>query len=772
MELYTLRYNLYNYLIKDNFDYINNKDYLLLWRNTLIIVFIFIIIIIALHYNEINIISIIILILILIFIYIIYFEINKYIDNCEKNKYLNTYKNYYELANIIFINNYDFTNDFEINKNENLTFITSNIDLIENDIIKSKLTSNNVSIYNAYIDGIENEYLYLQIKNDISEKQLFNNFIDTNKNIYDEIYINNNIINIEINDLMKKIQIFSNNDIIDTRSYIYKNLINKNKNDDYSIENNYLNININKHHPLFLTVYSNIDYCLLKKNIIFDIPNSNLTLTLNDMTYLNPDDKSSLEIFKNNEMISLFRDSSKNIYYNINYNLQFLNIVFKGFEIFNKAKNLIYNYCYNNGCLFTDNIKIIGNNYNKGILSIITNNNIFYKKMKSDLQLTSYNKYDKHITSFIMNLIKYGANVESGIIPKFKIIIQLSLLNNKNYYKFKDLFDFILNESKIENFKYINNNFNKINLKIPLNLLYNNNNIIIKNELDNIVSYYQSLYSNRIYDIIDDYASPQIYLKINTNQFENMINNEYINYLISNIITKYNDYENKQIIKFINNIDDNQDIKIINFLLNYFSLKQRIKKNIKYNDNKTSEEINNHYYGEIIKNNDILKYIDIYNDPNFLYIKDFILIRKSETQNDGFFKYLKNYSNSNISILLDDNDDNEIQIADLIKKIEYSMNPDPYHYYLINLNKINKIKKDDSNYDITSSFIEYINTKYNLKLTNLDLLYEKTNINQNIKILELIENFNYIYIKIIIVIIIIITIIIHIFYLEYIRYIR
>ena len=51
MELYKLRYNLYNYLIKDNFDYNSCKEYLDLWKNSLVILFSFIILIFIGHFN-------------------------------------------------------------------------------------------------------------------------------------------------------------------------------------------------------------------------------------------------------------------------------------------------------------------------------------------------------------------------------------------------------------------------------------------------------------------------------------------------------------------------------------------------------------------------------------------------------------------------------------------------------------------------------------------------------------------------------------------------
>ena len=61
MELYKLRYNLYNYLIKDNFDYNSCKEYLDLWKNSLVILFSFIILIFIGHFNELDFFSLIII---------------------------------------------------------------------------------------------------------------------------------------------------------------------------------------------------------------------------------------------------------------------------------------------------------------------------------------------------------------------------------------------------------------------------------------------------------------------------------------------------------------------------------------------------------------------------------------------------------------------------------------------------------------------------------------------------------------------------------------
>ena len=469
MELYKLRYNLYNYLIKDNFDYNSNNDYLVIWKRGLIIIFIFLILIIVFNYNKIELYSLFIIALIIIFLYIIYFDVSNYINEYNKNKFLISYKNYYEILNAFFIENYNFIKDDDFN-NTILINIKEPKDILKSEITQ-KLTEANKDNYDAYIT---NDYLYLKLNN------------------------------------------YNNNE--------YKTKI-------------------------------------------------------------------------NNYKFSSVTTDKKNVYLTID--------------------NLISN---------------IDNNVNIPEQTP-ENDNIYYIKLKTT-ELKDRNK---------------------------------------------------------------------------------------------------------------------------------LINFNFINELINNLIDKLNSKKTNNFIIQINNINK----EIIPFLQTYMDIIQRIKRNIKYNENKTNEEINEKIYNNLVINNDVLKYIDIYDDPDISYLKDFLFIKYDSFIDDknynNFFKLYKD--NKNKTILLNNN--TEESVNTLIIEINNSNEI----YYFININKLNNILHSDK-YPFMKELIIYINNKYKLNYENIDILYKKQNINLNTEILKIVNNFNYLYIKVIIIILILIAIIFDAFYREFIRYIR
>ena len=511
MELYSLRYNLYNYLIKDNFDYISNKDYLFLWKNILAILFIFIILIIVSHYNQIEVFSFFIIALIVFFLYIIYFQMKVTIDNYESNKHLINYKNYYQLLNSIFIENYDFTIDDETNYQINKKSKIKYFDELFKSINMNILNKDNRDKYGGYIIQSESSpkdnYLYLKITN-----------YETSDD--SDIYIS----------LAKK---FTDN-----------------------------------------------NYHLFKAVLISDVTPKEIHLEIDNLS-----------------------------------------------------------------------------------------------KIKTDEQ----NKF------ILRNLISDLDN--QGII-------------NNMYIKLKE--SEIINQ-KLENFPYL---------------------------------------KSLILDLIDKFNNDNI------NRFYN---------------------------KFMKYAYESSDSRITDFFSSYFNIKQRIKNAIKYNENKTIEEINDNYYVKLINNRDLLKYIDIYNDPDILKLKNYVLIRKEKGNQKSFYKYLLNYGEKNDEyISLNENSSSpEMLKSDLIKEIKLTGYAEPYEYYLINLNDMNNIRKyNNSNFNFMKEFIKNLNDKYNENYENFDIIYKTPNINQNREILNIVNNFNYIYIKIVILIIIIIAIIMHAFYIEYMRYLR
>ena len=64
---------------------------------------------------------------------------------------------------------------------------------------------------------------------------------------------------------------------------------------------------------------------------------------------------------------------------------------------------------------------------------------------------------------------------------------------------------------------------------------------------------------------------------------------------------------------FIKYANDNSDGLLFNYLSEYNAIKSKIINNMKYEDNKVKEEIIDSHYYLTKKNNDLLKYIDIYN---------------------------------------------------------------------------------------------------------------------------------------------------------------
>ena len=153
----------------------------------------------------------------------------------------------------------------------------------------------------------------------------------------------------------------------------------------------------------------------------------------------------------------------------------------------------------------------------------------------------------------------------------------------------------------------------------------------------------------------------------------------------------------------------------------------------------------------------------------FIYIKKYLFVR-SHGNDEFHYKYLKDYA-SNESVLMNDKNEPELNIKDIIRKINYPGNPDIYNYYLVNLENISKVK-DTYKFDFMNEFIKHLNKKYETDIKSLDILFKPIDQHLNKNILKIIETFNYIYIKIIIVAITLITVILHAFYIDYIRYFR
>lgn len=167
------------------------------------------------------------------------------------------------------------------------------------------------------------------------------------------------------------------------------------------------------------------------------------------------------------------------------------------------------------------------------------------------------------------------------------------------------------------------------------------------------------------------------------------------------------------------------------YSLLFMNLYNNIKRNIGFIDNILNEDIEEHI--ELIKKeNDLLKYIDVY-DKKYDFLKKFVII--NEDKNEEIFNIFGN-----------------ISIQDII----YKMNDNTI---LINLENFEKYK---DKYDIKNKYYKFMNE---LEIKDLNFL-ENTNLNHNEKILKSIANFDIVFNYLIIIIIIILTIILHIFYIK------
>ncbi len=449
MELYTIRYNLHNYINKDNFDYTNTKDYIFLWKYTLITIFAFLGIIFIYKFKEIQAIGFMIIFIISLFIYIIYFEIGVLIDNIEQNKYLKEYGNYYELSNIIFNETYDFIED-----NENLDK-------------KNKITN-----INELLKDYKLEYLIINIDNEIINTNNFKLFIrDYIKIIILEEVLATNTINIKFDTIINNNKSYKIEDIFDNTSIINSYLINS-KLENYYIQNNYLFINIDRNENSteynyfsFLIKYNAIEIKNLENKIIFTITNFN--------NQLNPNYESYISIINNYP--------NKKIYIGIDYN--YLN---------NNKDKYYFNYFLQKIIIDIENDN---SDYTKLLNKIKDENKIVNLKIK----ITEINTNDKinknlYIKEFINNYI----NKINYSNKTANIFINYAQKNNKDELT-KFLLEFDRIKGKIiNNMKYEDNKTNE-----EINDTYYNQ-IKKNNDLLKYIDIYKLNYVNKFLFIKDN----------------------------------------------------------------------------------------------------------------------------------------------------------------------------------------------------------------------------------------------------------------------------
>ncbi len=166
------------------------------------------------------------------------------------------------------------------------------------------------------------------------------------------------------------------------------------------------------------------------------------------------------------------------------------------------------------------------------------------------------------------------------------------------------------------------------------------------------------------------------------------------------------------------------------YSLSFMNVYRNILRNVGYIDDILKEDINEHI-NLIKKENDLLKFIDIY-DKKYDFLKNFLIINQDKNEKYFNILYQKTLTNG------------------ILEKINNKT-------YLINLVEFEKYK--DNYKDIYSKLMN------ELELKDLSFL-ENINLNNNEKIIKYINNFDIIFYYLLFIIIIIFTIIFHIFFIK------
>jgi len=408
-----------------------------------------------------------------------------------------------------------------------------------------------------------------------------------------------------------------------------------------------------------------------------------------------------------------------------------------------------------------NNINIINNNdflnhyinyfrlFNIIFIDSFINNNINNSFKKSITDNTNEDALITKLINYIKTQEQYN-NLYIISLPHININTEISLI-------FSEIDINELSAHSINYIKFIIINTGKIYIKISRSLNENNE----LNIIYSILEQYKKYYLEQVYY----YNSNKDYYLIELDKFIDKMKTDKPLMNINNIIIDY--FNNKDI--NIDNIPAETNTNDIfnndkhNYFILFYTTLAEIRENIKYNDNIPFDNLEN-YTNELIQNNNILKFINIYNNK-YYDLKKYILI---DNKNKLFSYIHDNYEHSRNKYL---DDDNNKQIYEVIEYI------DNLKCYLIDLEIINSyyIKKNKhlNEYinDIYDNLLIYYNNKLNITLENFDILYKKkeTKIEENIR--KSIDNFNSIFYYLIIFIIIYMTIIMHFFYIEFSRFI-
>ena len=203
------------------------------------------------------------------------------------------------------------------------------------------------------------------------------------------------------------------------------------------------------------------------------------------------------------------------------------------------------------------------------------------------------------------------------------------------------------------------------------------------------------------------------------------------------------------------------------YLNKYYDTLTTINTVIQNNDNISMDDMST-YIDELVKNKDVLKYIDVYSEA-YDYLKKYIYIKYDET--NEIYKYISDNYEANkdnkVSILKD----NLEIVGDVIIKITVK---DAIIDYIIDIKTINIYLNDKTkNTSHVNSYISkiyeyliaYLNKTYDLQITNFDALY-KENKNIDLIVKAKVDLFIYLFNIIIAIVIIILTVVMHVFYIQ------
>jgi len=778
MELYKLRYNLYNYFIQNTTFYEINVANANIWFNALIVYYTFFTFLLLINYDKISISTILFIIIGVIFLYYCYL-LNIKLTNVIENKTFIDYITYYKLFNSIFIDGYN-------NNTVNLYIkdINKNVDFSLDNIIKLKYTT---------IDITQSSNQYTTIGSPETNQLLTNNgvistiqpieIITADDNYIYINYKNNGKLKIEDNDLTCDIFMIGGGgaggymagggggggEIIIKQDYIFKidtyniniggiaiaskiDIINGNPTEILNSNNKSLlkceggggggkyESNGNNSNgggggagSVSLKVKKTLNGKSLNKHGNGGLSsshaggggggykkNGNDAILSEDVGGNGGDGYNIIDFNNMNEMYgcgggggTFFAERSNN---NCNSG--------KGGTInFNGEDGLINTGSGGGGGGgFTENIidNRLGGNGGSGLVIIKI------KKENINIDINASNEI----------IIKKKKN----IIKNIKLITQnkqylLIIVNNKNEHMF---INYLINN-------YNNEEYNKIIFKLDKSAITSKN-IILElqgecylidiNKLNN----YQKL---KLYKYLIEYLkkiNKITQIDLNKESSTSFINN-YISYIGLDTKTNYLDY--------------------------FYTTLMTIRTNIKNNENVLKEDMNK-FIEDNIKNNDILKYIDIYNE-RYDNLKKYVFIKKDDT--DSIYEYINtNYNNNKDNYISIDNNETIIINTVIIQLIT----ADDIKGYIININTINNYlnDKEKNNSNVSSYIIKiyndllsYYNRKNNLTIDNFDILYKnQKNIDKIIE--EQIDSYIYIFNIIIVLIVVILTIIMHIFYIK------